>query len=55
MELIYAVKTMHSDVDRLAVRVHEVYEEISTDDKTFYRFSNDNNIYTELSAPGFIE
>jgi hypothetical protein len=31
------------------------YDEISSNDKTFYQWSNDNNVYTELSAPGFEE
>lgn len=31
------------------------YDEISTDTTTYYKWSNDNNVYTELSAPGFEE
>lgn len=55
-ELIYSFKTKHSEIPSANnVRYHEVYTEISTEDKTFYRFSNDNNIYTEIAAPGFIE
>ena len=54
--LIYSFKTLHNDVEtENGIRFHEVYEEISTDDQTFYRFSNDNNVYTEISAPGFVE
>lgn len=55
-DLIYAIKTEHNDKEtENNVRFHEIYTEISTEDKTFYRFSNDNNVYTEISAPGFIE
>jgi hypothetical protein len=50
------IKTKHSAVETAnGVKFHDVYTEISTDDKTFYRFSNDNSVYTEISAPGFIE
>ena len=31
------------------------YTEISDKDTTFYRWSNDNDVYTELAHPGFIE
>ena len=55
-KLIYAIKTEHNDKEtENGVMFHEVYTEISTDEKTFYRYSNDNNVYTEISAPGFIE
>ena len=35
--------------------VYESYDEIATSDKQFYKWSNDNNVYTELGAPGFQE
>ena len=33
----------------------DIYEEASSDEQTYYQWSNDNNVYTELSAPGFEE
>lgn len=32
-----------------------VYEELSTAERTFYKWSNDNNVYTELAHAGVVE
>ena len=34
---------------------YDLYTEISSDNKQFYKWSNDNNVYTELASPGFLE
>ena len=53
---IYQFKTAHGTT---AVspqgREYDEYEELSDDETTYYEWSNDNNVYTELSAPGFEE
>jgi hypothetical protein len=35
--------------------MYKEYKEISVGGKKFYKWSNDNEVYTELSAPGFDE
>ena len=53
---IYSYKTLHGDVatspNGLTFRE---YTEISTDTKTFYKWSNDNEVYTEISSTGLLE
>lgn len=34
---------------------YDVYSEASTGGTTFYKWSNDNQVYTELAADGFLE
>jgi hypothetical protein len=56
MNVIYCFKTLHGDKNKSpAGAAYPLYKEISTKDKKFYQFSNDNEVYTELSAPGFDE
>jgi hypothetical protein len=53
---IYQFKTNHrSSPTSPAGRSYDKYEEISSSKETFYKWSNDNNVYTELSSPGFEE
>ena len=56
MKTIYSFKTLHdSNPVSPAGRSYGKYEEISSEGHEFYKWSNDNNVYTELSAPGFEE
>lgn len=56
MNTIYQFKTAHSTYAKSPVGyTYDKYDEISTSEQTFYKWSNDNNVYTELSAPGFEE
>jgi len=53
---IYEFKTSHSHSPISPAGVtYDKYEEISSPESTYYKWSNDNNVYTELSAPGFEE
>lgn len=53
---IYQFKTHHGETAMNPQgKTFDVFEEISTSYKTYYQWSNDNNVYTELSAPGFEE
>ena len=54
--LIYTFKTLHGDTPQSPAQVtYPLYDEISTPEKTFYKWSNDNNVYTELASPGWGE
>ncbi|CAN5950655.1 unnamed protein product [Sphagnum jensenii] len=54
--LVYAFKTLHGVESKSpAGASYPIYSEISTDDKKFYKWSNDNMTYTELGAPGLAE
>lgn len=44
--LIYSFKTCHSTTSN----GFDEYTEISTSDVTYYKWSNDNEVYTELPA-----
>ena len=49
--VVYTFKTKHgTQPTNSAGTAFPVYEEISTADRVFYRWSNDNNTYTELAA-----
>ena len=50
--MAYSTKMKHSEDPNAG---YPVYEEISSDAKTYYRTSSDNNVYTELGHPGLIE
>lgn len=53
---IYQFKTLHGTTAMNPQgKYFEKYEELSTDEQSYYQWSNDNNVYTELSAPGFEE
>ena len=55
-KLVYSFKTLHGEEPNSpAGRPYDLYSEISSDSKKFYKWSNDNNVYTELASPGFIE
>jgi len=47
----YAFKTHHAG----SANGREKYEEISTPEKTYYKWSNDNYVYTELGHAGVVE
>merc|ERR1719148_7953 len=51
--LVYAFKTRHASSD--GDGKYDVYPEISTAQETFYKWSNDNYLYTELAHPGIVE
>jgi len=52
---IYQFKTGHGEASPEWGMTFNKYEEISTPEKTYYTYSNDNEVYTEISAPGFEE
>lgn len=43
--LVYQFKTLHSTTSN-----YPIFEEISTPEKTYYKASNDNNCYSEISS-----
>ena len=53
---MYTFKTKH-----MTQKIHHngetmpVYEEISDSETTYYKWSNDNNVYTEIAHPGGID
>ena len=54
--LIYSFKTLHGlTAKSSAGETYDQYPAISSKAKTFYKWSNDNEVYTELSSPGFQE
>ena len=54
MNLIYQFKTFHGrEAVSPAGATYDKYAEISAGGQTFYKWSNDNQVYTELSAEGF--
>jgi hypothetical protein len=54
-KLVYAFKTLHGESSQSPAGVtYDLYSEISGS-KNFYKWSNDNNVYTELASPGVIE
>lgn len=54
-KLVYTFKTKHGTVpESPAGTSYPIYEEISGD-QTFYQWSNDNYVYTELAHPGLHE
>ena len=54
--LVYAFKTKHGTSETSpAGAAYPRYDEISTSDQTYYKWSNDNYVYTELAHPGLHE
>lgn len=54
--VVYRFKTLHGTSPTSPAGVtYPVYTNISTPNKTFYCWSNDNNVYTELGHPGIVE
>ncbi|CAE7430262.1 nup98 [Symbiodinium natans] len=54
--LVYKFKTKHGTSETSpAGATYPVYSEISTSGQTYYKWSNDNYIYTELAHPGLHE
>jgi len=51
-KLVYRFKTRHATKPTYT---SAVYEEISTNEKTYYKQSNDNNVYTEIAHNAAIE
>lgn len=55
-KMIYSFKTLHGKEEKSPAGVkYPLYDEISTKDQKFYKWSNDNNTYTELASPAFNE
>ena len=53
---IYGFKTLHGEVaTNPSGSTKDEYTEISGGGTTFYQWSNDNQVYTELAANGFLE
>ncbi|HRI35428.1 MAG TPA: hypothetical protein PLD02_16885, partial [Saprospiraceae bacterium] len=53
---VYSFKTEHGGQSVSPAGVsYPAYPEISTGQKKFYKWSNDNRTYTELAAPGVID
>jgi hypothetical protein len=56
MRQVYQMKTRHGTTAASPAGVtYPVYAAISTPSITFYQWSNDNNLYTELAHTGLIE
>jgi hypothetical protein len=56
MNTIYSFKTLHGIEPKSPAGVsYDPYPAASSKNKTFYKWSNDNEVYTELSATGFEE
>lgn len=54
--LVYSFKTRHARSPGLGgATTFGVYDEISSKETTFYKWSNDNYVYTELGHPGLVE
>jgi hypothetical protein len=54
--VVYVFKTLHGDNAKSpAGASYTIYNEISTANKKFFKWSNDNKTYTELGAPGLVE
>ncbi len=49
-KLVYAFKTEHGTTANGYGTIYPKYEEISTPKKSFYKWSNDNGVYTELGG-----
>jgi len=54
-QLIYAFKTKHgTSATSPAGQSYEAYTEISGGGTTYYKWSNDNNVYTEIAHDGLV-
>jgi len=54
--VVYAFKTKHGTSATSPAGVsYDPYPEISTGGTTYYKWSNDNNVYTELAHQGLVE
>merc|ERR1719424_37210 len=54
--LVYAFKTSHGSTAKSpSGKTYPAYPEISGNGKTYYKWSNDNKVYTELAHTGLIE
>jgi len=51
----YAVKTRHATSPKESGEGNETYAEISHPEVTYYKWSNDNYVYTELGHAGVVE
>jgi hypothetical protein len=49
--VVYTFKTKHA----VESKGRAVYSEISNSEKTYYKWSNDNEVYTELARSGLVE
>ena len=55
-DVVYTFKTQHGTSPmNSAGTTFPVYEEISNDEQTFYKWSNDNRVYTEIAQPALLE
>lgn len=55
-QLVYAFKTKHgTKAVSPAGKSYPKYTDISRGGKTYYKWSNDNNVYTEISHDGLVE
>ena len=53
--VVYEFKTRHGTTPTSPANVeYPPYPEISTTEQQFYKWSNDNDVYTELAHPGVI-
>lgn len=51
-QVVYTFKTKHgTSPTSPSGATYDLYEEISNQDNTFYKWSNDNNVYTEIAHP----
>ena len=56
VQVIYTFKTQHGTTPQSpSGGIFDVYEEISSDEVTYYKWSNDNDVYTELAHPPVVQ
>ena len=54
--VVYTFKTQHeTTAQNPAGKTFPVYEDISNNEQTFYQWSNDNDVYTEMAQPALLE
>jgi len=55
-DVVYTFKTQHgTTAQNPAGNTFPVYEDISNNEQTFYQWSNDNDVYTEMAQPALLE
>ena len=54
-KVVYNFKTLHGQEEKnMAGTPFPKYKEASKNGKNFWQWSNDNNTYTELAAPAYV-
>eukprot|EP00588_Corethron_pennatum_P014944 CAMPEP_0194280106 /NCGR_PEP_ID=MMETSP0169-20130528/15908_1 /TAXON_ID=218684 /ORGANISM="Corethron pennatum, Strain L29A3" /LENGTH=1205 /DNA_ID=CAMNT_0039024707 /DNA_START=75 /DNA_END=3692 /DNA_ORIENTATION=+ len=54
--VVYTFKTQHgTKAQNPAGQTFPIYQDISNNEQTFYQWSNDNSVYTEMAQPALLE